>query len=540
MIFNRLRADVNWSPIDDRWYQADPVKGGTFAGFPINPRTANRVSAVFACNSLIAETLAATPCKLYRRLDDKGGKEEAKDHRLYRTVRYQPNRMFTAMDFFGFGQGHLGMRGNSVSEIRDDGKTVELIPHHPSNVTIELLPSGRGRYQVRDPKTGRSRTLLQDEVLHVRDLSEDGLVGMARAVLAREAIAVAAAGEAFVGGFFKNDATGRLVISHPGPSVPDQKQRDEFKNDLRRQFGGWRNTRNPMVLYAGMKAEEMGRHDDSGFIIDPRKFQVADVARFWRVPGFMIGLEEKSTSWGTGIEQQKQGWVDFTMRAWFTRWEQSLARDLLTEDEQEELVFEFELRDLLRGDFLTRTQALSLQKDHGVLSPNEWRAIEKMNARPGGDKYQETPQGAAPARGSASPAKTPPPAEEDEPDDTQARAVPASLLIDAASRIAAAELREVAPRKGKAKEDSARFVAWAHDFFERQVDYASRVLRPMADAFGRHHGLSQLVSVEISDSALRALTEPGAEGVPEGWCDQRRDEIAAILTTHFSAAGVAA
>ncbi len=533
MIFDRLaqpalRADVSWTPIDDRWYSADPGAAG-FTGFPISPDTAHRVAAVFACNSLIAETLAATPCILYRRLDN-GGKERARDHRLYRTVRQQPNGWMTAVDFFGFGQGHLGLRGNVVNEIRDWGDRVELVPHHPINTTIEQLANGRMRYRIRDPKTGQERVLLQDEVLHVRDLPMDGYTGEARARLAREAIAVAAAGEAFVAGFFKNDATGRVVITHPGPAVPPVDQRDKFKQDIRTQYGGYKNSRIPMVLYGGMKAEELGKHDDGGFIIDPRKFQVADIARFWRVPLFMIGLEEKSTSWGTGIEQQKQGFVDFTMRAWFTRWQQALARDLLTEEEQEEYFFEFLLADLLRGDLKSRTDALALQKDHGVISPNEWRIIENMNPRDGGDEYQETPQGASPNR--AGPGRPAAPADDDDAEEARAPLQP--LLLDAAARIAAAETREVQAHGAKAPTDPARFVAWAREYYGGQARaYATRTLSPLAEAFSLDPMTVELATDRLARTGLEHL---GTQGVPVHWAEIRKSEIARVLQETFQAA----
>lgn len=534
MIFDRLaqgalRADVSWSPIDDRWYRPDPSSAG-FAGFPVSPDTAHRVSAVFACNSLIAETLAATPCLLYRRLEN-GGKERARDHRLYRTIRQQPNSWMTAVDFFGFGQGHLGLRGNVVNEIRDFGDHVELVPHHPSLTTIEQLATGRMRYKVRDPKTGQERTLLQDEVLHVRDLPMDGYTGEARARLAREAISVAAAGEAFVGGFFKNDATGRVVLSHPGPVVPPKDQRDQFKQDLRSQYSGYRNRGIPMVLYGGMKAEELGKHDDGGFIIDPRKFQVADIARFWRVPLFMIGLEEKSTSWGTGVEQQKQGFVDFTMRAWFTRWQQALARDLLTADEQEEFFFEFLLQDLLRGDLKSRSESLALQKDHGVISPNEWRIIESMNPRDGGDEYQETPQGASPNR--AVQGRGLPPAAQDD-DEDQARRPMTPLLLDAAARIAAAEAREVSAHGARAKEDGPRFAAWVRGYYgDHARAYATRALAPIAEAFSLDPMVVELTTDRLARSALEVL---GAGGVPDGWAEARAAEVGRIIQDTFQAA----
>jgi HK97 family phage portal protein len=525
-----LQASVTWTPLDDRWYSEGPGGGSTFAGFPVSTDTAMRQSAVFACNSLILETVASLPCIMYRRLDN-GGKERAKEHRLYRTVRYQPNAWMTAMDFYGYGQGHLGLRGIIVNEIRDNGRAVELLPLHPATTTVEQLGTGRVRVRHRDPKAGGAeRILTQDQVLIVRDTSTDGIVGLARATLAREAISVAAAGEAMVGGWFRHDATGRLLITKPG-AVPDETKRAEYRKMVQENYAGYQNASKAMILYGDTKAEELGKHDDSGFIIDPRKFQVADIARFWRVPLFMIGLEEKSTSWGTGIEQQKQGFVDFTIRPWLVRWEQSLARDLLTEPEQDEYFFEFLLDGLLRGDILSTVQALAVERANGALSPNEWRIIRNRNPRddPGGDEYLETPTGGAPNAPAGGMRPPVPP-----PDDaTDARAVPPALVADAAGRIAGEEVREVGKREAKAKDDGLKFMAWGRQFAADHKAQAARVLAPLAEAFGIKPWAVEEATRRIESTAVMAL---GADGPPAGWLEQRKDEVAAIIEETFRAA----
>ncbi len=202
-------ASVEWhnmDPLDPSWYTEAIGGASSFAGFPINPDTSLRVSTVFACNSLIAECIASMPCDLMRRTDDKGGKEKAKDHRWYRTIRRNPFQGMTSMDWYGDGQMNLGLRGNAMFHIEDDGvRHTSLRPLQPAFTNVEHLATGRKRFNYWNPDTGKDVTYQQDEVLHVRDLSLNGFSGNARATLAREAIAVAAAGEAFVGGFFKND-----------------------------------------------------------------------------------------------------------------------------------------------------------------------------------------------------------------------------------------------------------------------------------------------------------------------------------------------
>ena len=188
---------VEWTPtnaLDPFYYSPVGEFAQTFAGFPMGPDAALRVSAVFACVSLIAETLASLPCVLYRRLDN-GDKERARDDRRYKLLRHRPNSWQTRIDFFAGGQLQLGLKGAAFARVRDDGNTAALIPMRPEHVRVEQLPAGEERafrYRYTDPATGREDTLLEDEVLHVRDLSMDGFSGLARSSLAREAIAVAA------------------------------------------------------------------------------------------------------------------------------------------------------------------------------------------------------------------------------------------------------------------------------------------------------------------------------------------------------------
>lgn len=507
---------------DDFWYKPVDAWANTFAGFPMSPDLSMRVSAVFACTSLLAEVIASLPCVLYRRLD-RGGKEKAREHRWYKAVRRKPNRRQTRIDYFGMQQMHLGLRAAAIAEIRDDGQTAELLPVHPELVTRELLPSGLFRYEIRDPKGGAPRTLLQNRILDVRDLSLDGLTGLARASLAREAIAVAAAAEGYVGRFFKYDATGRLVLTHP--TALDETQRAEWRKTIAENAEGWANRSKTMFLHSGVTAAELGKHDDSGFIIDPRRFQVADIARFWRVPLFMIGLEEKSTTWGSGLEQQKQGFVDFTIKSWADRHTEAMNLALLDEDEQEEYFFEFLFADLVRGDLKTRMEAYQIGKSIGMWNPNELREKENEGPREGGDEYQDTVPGAPPNTSAPRPSvpMEPPPAGEE---DTQARGVPAPLLHDVARRVGAIETRNIGRRAKGASTNLPKWRAWVASFYAGHRQRVEDELQPIAAAFTLEDWIVESVAERIERTALDALT---TDGVPTGWLEQREAEIAAIL-----------
>jgi len=527
-IFDRLERPsmqaVSWSPIDDRWYKPLEWGADTHAGFPIGPDTALKVSAVFACNSLIAETLGSLPCLLYQRTDDKGSKRRAREHRWYKAARQRPNRRDTPMNFFGDGQMRLGMRGGALAEIVDDGARGELLPLHPDFTTVELTPAGFYRYQVRDPQNPSAppRTLLQNRVLHVRDLSTDGFRGLERIRLAREAIAIAAAAEGYVGRYFTNDATGRLVITHP--TTLNETQRAEWRKLMAENAEGWRNRAKFMMLQGGVTATELGKHDDSGFIVEPRREQVAEVARFWRVPLFMIGLEEKSTTWGTGIEQQVQGFIMFTVRSWADRWAQGMTLALLDDDEQDEFFFEFLFSDLVRGDLLARMQAYQIGHNMGMFSPNDLLRKENEPPRDGGDEYQDTPPGAPPNAARPAPAVPRPGRDADEENGAQG-SIPAAVLTDYATRIAAIEIRAVSRRAKKAREDPAKWAAWIASYYTDHRQRVQELLSPLAAAYQ----IEPWVITEVAHRIDRTAQARLADGVPEGWVTQRPAEVAIII-----------
>ncbi len=518
----RMQASVTHEEFDIRdplspfWYGPVGEYAQTFSAFPIGPESAMRISAVFACVSLLSETFASFPCILSRRTDDKGGKERARDDRRYRTLRRRPNSWQNQINFFGNGQTDVGLRGRGLAKIIDDGRELRLEPMAASRTQIEQLSTGEPRYQYHNPLTRQRETLLADEVLDVKDLSLDGFTSIARASLAREAIAVAAAGEAFVGGFFKHDATGRIVFQHPGNLKQDK--RDEFEKMISEKWAGWKNRSRPMLLTGEVEVKEIGTQDASkNFIVDPRKFQVTDVARFWRVPNILIGLEERSTSWGTGVEQQLIAFATFTMRAVTDRWAAALMQSLFTEEEQEEFVVEFLFDDLLRGDLATRAVAYRTFKEIGVLNPNEIRRKENMNRREGGDEYQEIPAGTAPGDRSAG--------------GVEAHQIPTPLLADAAQRIAAADVREVR-RRADWKAGPVRWRAWVEEHYASHREYVQTVLAPLAAAYSVAPDRVPAIAMAISDSGRAAL----AEGVPAGWLEGGRAAVVvALLEEGFTA-----
>ena len=102
----------------------------------------------------------------------------------------------------------------------------------------------------------------------------------------------------------------------------------------------------------------------------------------------MVGDLEKSSF--SNIEQQSLEFVKYTLDPWVIRWEQSIMRRLLTEDEKKQYFVKFNLEGLLRGDYQSRMTGYATARQNGWMSANDIRELENLDRIPaeqGGDLY---------------------------------------------------------------------------------------------------------------------------------------------------------
>jgi HK97 family phage portal protein len=121
-----------------------------------------------------------------------------------------------------------------------------------------------------------------------------------------------------------------------------------------------------------------------------RSFQVEEIAgRIFGVPPFMVGATDKSTSWGTGLAEQKDGYVTFTLLPRMAAWEFAIKRQLLLPKERKTLFAGFVMEGILRASIEKRYAAYQVARNGGWISANEIRKLDNMNPLPAeiGDVY---------------------------------------------------------------------------------------------------------------------------------------------------------
>lgn len=361
------------------WYP-DSMRGD--AGEIVTDDTALSLSAVWACVNLVAGTIASLPLMVYR-TDATGRRTVARDHRLYRVLHDSPNYDQTAVDFWEFVSASLELWGNAYARIERTGKDVSgLHPIAPSLVNVRRMASGTLEY--RWTEDGRSYVETDATMMHIRGFGGNPLGGMSTLHFGRNAFSLARAVDRSAGGMFKNGLRPSGVLTFEAWLSPEQRELAEKK--LTEKFLGAMNAGRPLILEGGTKWAQLTISPEDAQMLESRSFSVEEICRFFGVPPHMVGRTEKSTSWGTGLEQQTLGFQKFTLRRRLKRIEQALEKQLLrAEDRAAGITIEFNLEGLLRGDSAARASFYQSGLANGWMTINEVRALENMPPVDGGN-----------------------------------------------------------------------------------------------------------------------------------------------------------
>ena len=387
-----------WRATPSAAHPRDPVlaetlfgrSGMTASGAYVTPDNARECPEVDACIGLNEDTVATIPLDLFERTSD-DSRDRAVGHPLHELVHDRPNGWQTSAEWRQMMEGYRETHGNAYSRIiwRRNGVPEALEPAHPDDMRPFFF-SGRVAFKWRPPGGGPERTLLPHEVLHLRDkpAQRNNLAaGQSRVTRHRETIGTALAMQAYLGRFFSNNATPKSALVLPPNSVDlTEPQTEALREQWERRHAGIENQHRIAVLRFGVDIKSIAQTNDDAKLIEAYEQIIGKIARIWADPPHLIGETTKSTSWGTGIEQQSIGFLVYHMRPKLVVWEQALNRVLMSEQMRRRFYFEFNEDALLRGDFKTRMEGYALMIQWGLTSVNEIRRLMNLSPVDGGDE----------------------------------------------------------------------------------------------------------------------------------------------------------
>lgn len=398
--------------------------GGSTTSFSANkvgPDNAMRSTAVLRAVSLLSETVGMIPLILYQETEKNGQeyKARAKKHPAYAVVTRRPNPWQSAYEFWRMMMMHVALRGNAFAWIMRDekGDVRGLFPVHPNLVQIYRNGDGTCRYEFRlwfaDTQV---YSVTQDNMMHLRWMSQDGYVGLSPVQLAAQSVGVSLDAEEYGSRFFSQGAKLSGIISLPGKLNDDaQKRAVTFWN---RFFDGMHNAHKVAVLSDGADFKQVSISPKDSQFLELRQFQVDDIARIYGVPPHMIGSMSKSTTWGSGLEQQTLGFLRFTIKPHLAMIAGAATRDLLLPNDEADFLFKHDESALLDGDMQALSSWASSLYNVAAINPNEIRARMGLNPYEGGDQYR-APVNTAATDGSSDPQKPAEPEDNENEEDKE-------------------------------------------------------------------------------------------------------------------------
>lgn len=347
----------------------------TFAGKDVNEVTALGMAAVWRAVQVTSNVPASLPLHTYRQDGEKRVRATGQSARLID----DPHPDMTPYELWQTMFVHRRLWGNAYfRKLRNGvGQVAELWPIHPGRVRVgRESEAGRKVYAL----DGGREVLSDDTLLHLPGLGYDGICGVSPIRAARQSIGLGLAAEEFGARLFGNGALASGILQTEQRLT--QKQADSLAARWKSKQSGLDSAHGTVVLDKGAKFTQLTIPPEDAQFLESRRFQVVEVCRWFGVPPFLMFETEKSTSWGTGLEQQALGWVKFDLQPELTAIEQRITKHVLR---PAPVYARYGLEGLLRGDSAARAAFYRSMWDIGALSTNEIRAFEEQDPVEGGD-----------------------------------------------------------------------------------------------------------------------------------------------------------
>jgi HK97 family phage portal protein len=344
------------------------------------------LAAYYGCIRAISEDVAKLPLPVYQEIDDDRFKRRS--HWLARLLNRQMNDDMSAFDarrvmmfhVLGWGDAYgLILRDRSMVPGRD-GQPTGIYPLHPACVRPRRDPvTGEVSYDVRQP--GQAfETVPDEDMLHLKGLSQDGLCGMSIVQIAAQSMGLSIAAQDYGASYFGN------AMSPGGMLKSPVAMSDPAKANLRKSMEAFRGAENAgkfLLLEEGLEYQQLMIPPEQAQYIVTRKFQTEEIARWFRFPLTKLGVLENAHY--ANMEQEGRAYVTDTLGAYFVSWEQEIQIKLL--GVESDYYVKHNANALMRGDSAAQAEFYRTMVTNGIYSPNDVLSLEDMNGYEGGDEH---------------------------------------------------------------------------------------------------------------------------------------------------------
>jgi len=357
------------------WGSGIDVSGfATWAGTVVNQKNALEIGAAYACVRLLSDTISTLPVDTFIRRDG-----NRLPYRPRPAWVYEPEGPGSSRIEY-YKQIVVSMllsHGAVVQILRNgNGEIVALQPLDPTRVDIRRNRETRLREFVID---GGQAVLPGEDVLYIPEMRRPGsLKGVSRVDELKQTLGLAKALDEFASRYFSNGANTSGMIEFPGNLT--QEQAKDLVDAFEAGHKGLKKAHRPGVLSGGAKFVKTGSDGEQAQMLESRQFAVEEVARVFRCPPSMIGLNTPGAMSYASVEHNAIQFTRYSLTPLIAAIEEAHNR-LLPGD----VFLRVNMDGLLRGDSATQAQVFSTALQAGYMSVNEARGLMDLRPVDGGD-----------------------------------------------------------------------------------------------------------------------------------------------------------
>jgi HK97 family phage portal protein len=353
----------------------------TNAGQTIDSDSPFELVAFRSAINVLSQDVATLPLRMY--VKSGRARIDVTDHPLALALRLVPNPRMTAYEFREAMMVSLLTWGNFYAYLMRDnkGRVTAMYPLRPDRVTVTLDEAGLLLYTYSPADVEiEEQQFIAYEVLHIKGLSTDGLVGRSPLYDYREKMGEIAAAERFTQSFYGNGMKRSAVLSHPKTLSSEAQARLEAS--VKKQAGSDK-AFGVLILEEGMDFSELSFAPEDAQLLESRRFSVEDSCRIFNLPPYKLRINEAGTVSYASVDAQHIDYLISSLTPWLVRIEQGIMRCCLSPAEVAGGMFvEHNTRALLRSDLKSQAEALKIGREANWYSPNDCREYLGENPIP--------------------------------------------------------------------------------------------------------------------------------------------------------------
>jgi HK97 family phage portal protein len=394
-ILKKAQSALNslWAPewyLRNGYYRIASLLGAgqmTDSGEHVNVSKALRCGPVNACTRAICDPIASMPLEVVRKVNFQTTFQ--RESAVYRLLNRAPNDYQTPQVFrrllishalnYGNGFAKVGRRGNM-------GEPFALVPLHPTQFIKKDIVLGEPKYVFRIGS--KEQVFSNKEIFHLQDDSDDGLTGMGRVEVAKEAIGRALAMEAYGATFFGRGGIKAGLLKRSMP-FKDMASQQRFEESWQEKYRNGKESFHRNVLLVGGSKEDgwnweaIGSSPTEAQLVEAMSEVVAQICRYYGVSPTLA--QDLSNAHYNNIEHLWRSHLNNALTPWMEKFEQEAYRILLTDSQKADgWYFRHDAAGFLRGDFKTLVEAIGTMLEKGLISIDEGREMIDFDPVPNG------------------------------------------------------------------------------------------------------------------------------------------------------------